>query len=402
VFTEETVRALEALSLKTLPRPPAPRLIVLQRAEARIANLFPKRFASDGVCQLEEQFTTDYPTMMESPWLWRSPTEAISILANTIQEMTANRGGAAPRIFPSTSTTSILANDVEERMVSFGDGDRRFGILTEPVGESPTHAVLLVTSTFGYRIGPNRVNVALARHFARAGVATLRIDVRGVGDSRDTPGVSPAGPYDMGAVDDVDDALSLLKARGYRTLTVGGICAGSFLAWTAAERIAKRDGTRLQLVLVNIEAFDPIRYDRELMTMFEHPPPGLRARLGAAATLTDKAKLAWPLAVKLAHLAGGVAKRSAPRRLQPATLGARIGRLTKTGSRIDFIYSRGDVGRSQYLLRAALHHVFFHLKRTVAIHVVDGPDHSFTPRWAANELAAVMSRAIRDWGQRPA
>lgn len=398
VFTEATVAALEALSLKTLAKPPAPELLVIQREDLRIANLFPKAFASDAAVRIEEQSTTDYKTMMEPPWLWEAPTQSIAVLADWVTRMTRDAKELAPPAAPSTKAATVEPG-VTEQPLTFGAN--RFGILTTPAGNghAATHAVVLVTSTFGYRIGPNRVNVQLARRLAREGVATFRIDVRGVGDSRDVLGAPPPLPYDTGAVEDVCDAVTTIESLGYRGLTLSGVCAGAFLAWAAAERIAERETKPMQLLLVNLEVFDPVPYDRKLMAAFENPPPGVKQQLQAAKTWPEKARVALPVVVKAAKIGGAALRASAPTRLLKDTLGARIHRIAKQGSRIDFVYSRGDQGLAHYKRRAALHHVRFLLRRIVNIEIIDGPDHSFTPRWAQNVLSDATSRALRDWTQ---
>lgn len=69
-----------------------------------------------------------------------------------------------------------------ERALAFDcRGERLPGILTLP--ENPAGpAVLIVVGGPQYRVGSHRQFVHLARHLARRGVASLRFDVRGMGD----------------------------------------------------------------------------------------------------------------------------------------------------------------------------------------------------------------------------
>ncbi|HEX2660454.1 MAG TPA: alpha/beta hydrolase, partial [Polyangia bacterium] len=211
VFTDETMAALEVLRMADLAEPVSPNVLVLQRAEMRTPQAVPKSWTNSVV---EEQTTTDYPRMMEPPWLWESPTASISVLADWITRLSpASKTVVSVR---EGATTATVAPGVRETALFFGKAEHRFGILSAPAESASGEAVLLVTSTFGYRIGPNRMNVAFARRFAAVGTAVLRIDVNGVGDSREGVGTPPPGPYDPAAIDDVCAALVLLKRMGYR------------------------------------------------------------------------------------------------------------------------------------------------------------------------------------------
>jgi hypothetical protein len=242
------------------------------------------------------------------------------------------------------------------------------------------------------------MNVAFARRFAAVGTAVLRIDVNGVGDSREGVGTPPPGPYDPAAIDDVCAALVLLKRMGYRRITMSGVCAGAFLAWAAAERAE----VPVELILVNLETFDVVPYNRELMTKFENPPPPFRERLKTAKNRLEEASVIWSQLRKWTNVSVGVLNASAPTTFRSSTLGARIQRLTKSGSRIHLIYSSHDPGLRHYYLRTALHHLRFLLRGAVTVQIIDGPDHSFTPRWATNLLGETILKLLRPEGARTA
>src|SRR5262249_3039481 len=142
---------------------------------------------------VEDRVVAGYAGMMEPPWLWRYPTQAIDVMVDWVKAVT----GATPqprvalRLPPSGPP--MVSPGVEACAVWFGSGRRRFGILTRPAGEPASQGMLLVTSTFAYRVGPHRMNVRLARRLAASGIATLRIDIGGVGDSRPVPEMSAPG-----------------------------------------------------------------------------------------------------------------------------------------------------------------------------------------------------------------
>lgn len=116
-----------------------------------------------------------------------------------------------------------------EEPLHFGEGGRLFGILTLPA-EQTTTAVgnipvfVLLSAGLLHRVGPARLHVRLARELAAVGLATLRVDLAGVGDSSQRPGVS----NQQSVAADFEEIRRVLESRLGRTpLVVGGLCAGA-------------------------------------------------------------------------------------------------------------------------------------------------------------------------------
>ncbi|MCU0616034.1 MAG: hypothetical protein MUD17_02955 [Gemmatimonadaceae bacterium] len=81
---------------------------------------------------------------------------------------------------------------MRESIVRFGPNGQLIGVLTQPPLDRPMRDVAILLSNTGTnsRVGPFRLNVELARAFAKLGYATLRFDRSGLGDSarRDAQG----------------------------------------------------------------------------------------------------------------------------------------------------------------------------------------------------------------------
>jgi exosortase A-associated hydrolase 1 len=115
---------------------------------------------------------------------------------------------------------------MNEQAIHFDcQGERLFGVLTTP-GRSARRGVLVIVGGPQYRAGSHRQFVLLARSLAETGVATLRFDYRGMGDSAG----APRSFDDIG--DDLHAALEAFQAAvpGLEEIVLWGLCDGASAA----------------------------------------------------------------------------------------------------------------------------------------------------------------------------
>jgi exosortase A-associated hydrolase 1 len=131
----------------------------------------------------------------------------------------------------------------EERALSFDCGGAALvGIASVPAAPC-TRGVLIVVGGPQYRIGSHRQFALLARHLAAHGIAAMRFDVRGMGDSggdeRDFETIQ----------DDIRAALDAFSAAvpGLTDIVLWGLCDGA----SAAAMYAPGDARVRGLVLLN-------------------------------------------------------------------------------------------------------------------------------------------------------
>lgn len=125
------------------------------------------------------------------------------------------------------------AGGVEEEAARFGPQGRLFGVLATPLEGRPRAAALLLNAGRNRCIGWARGDVAEARRLARAGVAVLRFDLAGVGDSAPENADEPL--YDARRAVDVSAAIDFLEGRlGPLPVALRGPCSGAFLGFAAA------------------------------------------------------------------------------------------------------------------------------------------------------------------------
>lgn len=141
-------------------------------------------------------------------------------------------GRDRPERAPSGPISREADGYVEEAL-RFGPEGRLFGVLTEPAGTAPRAAVALINAGRNRSIGWARGDVDEARRLARAGVAALRFDIAGVGDSAPDGGDEPL--YDARRRVDVAAAIDLIQTRlGSAPVALRGPCSGAYLAFQSA------------------------------------------------------------------------------------------------------------------------------------------------------------------------
>lgn len=122
-----------------------------------------------------------------------------------------------------------------ERPTVFGSDRRLIGVLSLPGGEGPGGGVLgaiFLNSGLIHRIGPNRMWVRGARRLAGSGIASLRFDHSGVGDS---PPARDARPLRERWVAEIRMSMDHMATEsGVTGFLLVGNCSGALGAFLAA------------------------------------------------------------------------------------------------------------------------------------------------------------------------
>lgn len=143
-------------------------------------------------------------------------------------------------ITPPRFPAALVTEAFREEPVRFGAESALFGIFTRPLvdrGDAP--AVILLNRGLNPHIGWRRVSVDHARALAAAGIASLRFDVAGLGESRDEPGRPATLIYSDQLLPDVRSAVDYVIDRGYVRIALAGVCSGAFTALSAAQADAR-------------------------------------------------------------------------------------------------------------------------------------------------------------------
>jgi pimeloyl-ACP methyl ester carboxylesterase len=144
---------------------------------------------------------------------------------------------------------------MKERAVRLGKEQNLVAILSEPEIESrdaPT--VVLLNAGLVHRVGPNRLNVDIARQLAAKGFKCARFDMSGIGDSDRPDEGRPFAEQSLADVGQVLDDLS--EQLGARSFMLIGLCTGAYNALAAAEADQRVSGC----VLIDGHAYPNTRF----------------------------------------------------------------------------------------------------------------------------------------------
>jgi alpha/beta superfamily hydrolase len=138
---------------------------------------------------------------------------------------------------PNTTQRDWSLEEVElnpggcaETPIFFGPSHELFGILCRPYKVQNRVVVLMGNSSGDPHCADAAVGIA--RNLAAEGVASLRFDFAGIGDSPAIHGNSHVFETDRSA--DFSAAMDALEALGYREFAAQGLCSGAYHAYHAA------------------------------------------------------------------------------------------------------------------------------------------------------------------------
>jgi pimeloyl-ACP methyl ester carboxylesterase len=123
---------------------------------------------------------------------------------------------------------------VIEKIALFGEAKNLVGVVTQPSGGAASGlAFVLLNAGVIHRIGPNRLNVKLARRLAVAGFTAVRFDLSGIGDSRVSQSTLS---FEAQAVADIRAAMDYMQnTRAMRRFVLVGLCSGADNAYATAQ-----------------------------------------------------------------------------------------------------------------------------------------------------------------------
>ena len=265
-------------------------------------------------------------------------------------------------------------------------------MLCEPVDTpaAPLTAILLNAGALR-RIGPGRLWVELSRDWAARGVATLRIDLEGLGDADGdpTPYADTGALYTLALVDQALASMDELERRGLPpSFLLGGLCSGAYWSFHAALRDPRVVATYLlnPRALIWDESLDKEREARKMRGVLsgsswrqvlrgEVSPRRMGQIVRAGTTAPFRARAA-----------------AAVRRDRQRELDRALGRMRDTGKRMVLVFGGNEPLHEELEREGRL--VDLEQWPNTELAELPGNDHSFRPIRSQHYVHAVLERAL--------
>jgi hypothetical protein len=292
-------------------------------------------------------------------------------------------------IYTVRAEVSMVAasQSVREVALCIGADQGIVAVRTDPAQRSSDTGVLLLNAGVIHRIGPHRLHVTLARQFAAMGLAALRLDLSGIGDSRAIPGTLS---FRDSAVADIRTAMDQFSTDcAVHHFLLFGLCSGADNALAAAAV----DLRITALILVDAPAYATRQSRRR--HWLSRLPQG-RGLSSLPSCLLALARVGWhSLASRFAARRSVHAKHQESARKPPpqAEFESMVTALVDRGTRILFVYS--DALGVRYNAKDQLFEAFPSLRERVDVAYFPGTNHVFTEHAQRERLVA----CVLDWSK---
>lgn len=338
-----------------------------------------------------------YSAMMDHPQLAQPPLAEFGDVAAWLAEAHVLAAHAPSHFAASAPDESFeLVHDgttIRETPIAFGleSGDL-YGVLSQ-CDDAPKTGLTAVLLNAGAlrRVGPGRLWVELSRNWATRGIATLRLDLEGLGDA--DGGVCPyadtADLYVPKLVDQTIAALDQLADRGLPpNFILSGLCSGAYWSFHAALRDPRVESALMlnPRALYYDTRLDEVRDARKARNV---ATPGAWKRILTGDIAPSRAATILRAAATAPFYARADAKAHAQRREQ---VDAALAQLDAAGKRVLFLFGENEPLYDEMVAdgQAAM----VEGAPSMRIEHLPGRDHSFRPISAQRHVRAVLDRAI--------
>ncbi|MDP1753107.1 MAG: alpha/beta hydrolase [Reyranella sp.] len=252
-FSAKTLEQIAGVDLRQLQLPAGSKVAVFARSDARRldeclrvwtgAGANVASLGWEGLGPLVHQNLIEEDSLADFRAVLRWLEQAVPV--GDLQQ------SAAP--LPRAEAAELHPPGCIETPLTFGGDRRLFGMLCQPAQASPGDVVIIGNIGREPHYGAARHTVAFARRLASVGIASLRIDYAGLGDS-----LGPLGRenvrshvFNVDRGPDVRAAVDALEQRGFRRFALQGVCSGAYHAFHGALHEPRIS----ELLLVNIPLY---------------------------------------------------------------------------------------------------------------------------------------------------
>jgi dienelactone hydrolase len=400
LLTGETVAALEAFDMATLPPPSALPLgaLLLERDGIAMGTGLQAVLEAAGI-PVDTDRGPGYADLTSHPQESEFPEDVVRRVEAWLRDR------SRPSAVSPTGPGAVPDAPIAHRSLQYRDGEVTItetpveiaqsfghlrGILVTPSSRTPGVCAVFLNTGAISRVGPNRMWVQTARRWALRGVPSLRLDLEGIGET-DGP-VAPyrrtADLYSTRLIAQVRTALDWLQEAGVadRFLLVG-MCSGAYWSFHAA-LLDDRVTSTLMLnprVVIWDEGLSPARDLRHASyrSLVRLGRPETRARLYGV--------VRWFVRRTWRRLASAATHAPPPDSLE-VEVEAALGQLRASGKRTLFLFAANEPLEQDLIRAGAISELADWPSLTVDRIAV--ASHTMRPHWAQSQANDCLDRAL--------
>lgn len=226
----DTLEHLTKIDLERCEARPARRVLIHDLGEsARVKRLAAHYEVLGAATQL--QFHGGYGKFLLDPRFSVTPRDAFDDVLAWLGASAVSAAEPGAQMVAAGALARIEFNGGHETPVVFGSG-RYAGILCRPNRPLKGAPAVLIVNTGGvHRVGDSRIAVLMGRRLAAQGIASLRMDLGGLGDSvRRDEAMTLDTLYARHAVADAKAGIDWLAEAGYTKTVMFGVCTGAYVS----------------------------------------------------------------------------------------------------------------------------------------------------------------------------
>jgi pimeloyl-ACP methyl ester carboxylesterase len=249
-FSPETVAIIEKVDLRQTALPPGCQVGIFPEAESAVLTDCARGWTQRGADVAWASFSGLAPLLHQNIQGDGLPPD-FSAVIDWVQKAVPTR--PIPPSSISLPRPFLVQSGWTETPVRFGTDGRLFGMLCYPSGQTASLAMIITNTGVDPHYGFGRFSVGFARRLATVGVASLRLDFAGLGDSIGRPGKENvvSSLFETDRVPDINAAADFLEGLGFRRFAIQGLCSGAYHALQGA----LADPRIATLMLINLPVF---------------------------------------------------------------------------------------------------------------------------------------------------
>jgi pimeloyl-ACP methyl ester carboxylesterase len=226
----DTLEQLAAVDLTRREHLPARRVLVQDVCNHEPLRRLVERYRAMGA-SADMQIFPEYDKFLVDPRSSVPPRLAFNNVLEWLGSPPGTRRMPAAQLLAPAAHARIDFYGGYEKPVVFGGG-RYAGVFCQPYSANRRAPAVLILNTGGvHRVGDGRLGVLMARRLATQGIASLRMDLGGLGDSLQHEGAPTLEDiYAHHAVNDAKIGVDWLVAAGHREVVTFGVCSGAYVS----------------------------------------------------------------------------------------------------------------------------------------------------------------------------